>query len=87
MRNISIRIRNIASNLGTLLLLLLDISLSELDEFLTFSVHPRVVLVTHLVANVILDMGHSFIQVYTSCILNLLIFNVLLLPFQMLSFV
>jgi hypothetical protein len=40
----------------------LDIGLSELDEFLIFSVHPRVVLVTHLVANTILDMRHSFIK-------------------------
>jgi hypothetical protein len=61
MRNISIRIRNIASNLGTLLLLLLDISLSELDEFLTFSVHPRVVLVTHLVANGILAFKYALV--------------------------
>jgi hypothetical protein len=87
MRSISIRMRNIVSNLGALLLLLLDIDLSELDKFLTFSVHPRVVLVTHLVSNVILDMRHSCIQVCTSCILNLLIFNALLLPFERLNFV
>jgi hypothetical protein len=87
MRSISIRIRNIVSNLGALLLLLLDIVLGELDEFLTFSVHPRVVLVIHLVANAILDMRHSCIQVCTSCILNLLIFNSLLLPFERLNFV
>jgi hypothetical protein len=80
MRSISIRIRNIISNLGVLLLLLLDIGLGELDEFLTFSVHPRVVLVTHLVANAIFDMRHS-------CILNLLIFNAIVLPFERLSFV
>jgi hypothetical protein len=54
--------RNIVSNLGVLLLLLLDIGLSELDEFLIFSVNPRVVLVTHLVANTILYMRHSFIK-------------------------
>jgi hypothetical protein len=33
MRNISIRMRNIVSNLGALLLLLLDIGLGELNEF------------------------------------------------------
>jgi hypothetical protein len=54
MRSISIRMRNIVSNLGALLLLLLDIGLDELDEFLTFSVHPRVVLVTHFIANALL---------------------------------
>jgi hypothetical protein len=68
-----------------LLLLMVDIGLGELDEFLTFSVHPIVVLVSHLVANVILDMRHSCIQVCTSCILNLLIFDALLLPFERLS--
>jgi hypothetical protein len=45
MRSISIRIRSIVSGIDTLLLLLLDIGLGELDEFLTFSVHPRVVLI------------------------------------------
>jgi hypothetical protein len=87
MRTISIRMRNIVSNLGALLLLLLDIRLAELDEFLTFSVHPSVVLVTHLVVNVILDMRHSCIQVCTFCIFNLLIFNALLFTFERLSFV
>jgi hypothetical protein len=87
MRSISIRMRNIVSNLGVLILLLLDIGLGELDEFLTFSIHPSVVLVTHLIVNVILDMRHSCIQVCTSCIRNLLIFNALLLPFERLSFV
>jgi hypothetical protein len=61
MRSISIRMRNIINNLGALLLLLLDIGLGELDEFLTFSVYSRVVLVTHLVANAIFDMRHSSI--------------------------
>jgi ABC-type sulfate transport system permease subunit len=56
MRNIRIRIRDIVSGLHTLLLFLLDISLGELDEFLTFSVHPRVVLVTIFVANPTLDV-------------------------------
>jgi hypothetical protein len=79
--------RNIVSNLGDLLLLLLDIGLGELNKFLTFSVHPSVVLVTHVVVNAILDMRHSCIQVCTSFILNLLIFNSLLLPFERLSFV
>jgi hypothetical protein len=87
MRSISIRMRNIVSNLGVLLLFLLDIGLGELDEFFTFSVHLRVVLITHLVANVILDMRHSCIQLCTSCILNLLIFNSLVLSFERLSFV
>jgi hypothetical protein len=56
MRSISIRIRGIASSLDTLLLLLLDIGLGELDEFLTFSVHPRVMFITIFIANSILDM-------------------------------
>jgi hypothetical protein len=56
MRNISIRIRGIDSNLDTLLLLLLDIGFGELDELLTFSVHPRVVLITIFIANSTLDM-------------------------------
>jgi hypothetical protein len=56
MRNISIRIRCIVSGLDTLLLLLLDIGLGELDEFLTFNVYPRVVLITIFVANSILDL-------------------------------
>jgi hypothetical protein len=56
MRSISIRIRDIVSGLDTLLLLLLDIGLGELDEFLTFSFHPRVVLITIFIVNSILDM-------------------------------
>jgi hypothetical protein len=35
MRNVSIRIRSIVSGLDTLFLLLLNIGLDELDEFLT----------------------------------------------------
>jgi hypothetical protein len=35
MRSISIRIRDIVSGLGALLILLLNIRLGELDEFLT----------------------------------------------------
>jgi hypothetical protein len=42
-RSISIIIRNIISGLDSLLLLLLDIGLGELDELLTFCVHSRVV--------------------------------------------
>jgi hypothetical protein len=56
MRSISIRIRGIVSGFDTLLLLFLDIGLGELNEFLTFSVHPRVVLITIFVANFTLDM-------------------------------
>jgi hypothetical protein len=57
MRSISIRIRDIVSGLDTLLLLLLDIGLGELDEFLIFSVHPRVVLITIFIANSFLICG------------------------------
>jgi hypothetical protein len=56
MRSISIRIRNIVSGLDTFLLFLLDIGLGELDEFYTFSVHPRVVFITIFIANFTLDM-------------------------------
>jgi hypothetical protein len=56
MRSISIRIRSIVSGLDTLLLLLLDIGIGELDEFFTFSVHPRVMLITIFVVNSIIDM-------------------------------
>jgi hypothetical protein len=62
MRSISIRIRGIVSGFDTLLLLLLDIGLGELDEFLTFSVHPRVVLIIIFLANSILDMWPPCIQ-------------------------
>jgi hypothetical protein len=56
MRSISIRIRNIVSDLDSLLLLLLDIGLGELDELLTLCVHPRVVLITIFVVNPTLNM-------------------------------
>jgi hypothetical protein len=56
MRSISIRTRGIVSGLDTLLLLLLDIGLGKLDELLTFSVHPRVVVIIIFVANSTLDM-------------------------------
>jgi hypothetical protein len=56
MRSISIRIRNIVSDLDSLFLLLLDIGLGELDELLTLCVHPRVVLITIFVVNPTLNM-------------------------------
>jgi hypothetical protein len=56
MRSISIRIRGIVIGLDTLLLLLLDLRLGELDKFLTFTVHPRVVLITIFLANSTFDM-------------------------------
>jgi hypothetical protein len=56
MRSNSIRIRGIVSGLDTLLLLLLDIGLGELDEFLIFNAHPRVVLITIFIVNSTLDM-------------------------------
>jgi hypothetical protein len=79
MRSISMRVRNIVSGIDALLLLLLDIGLDELDEFLTFYVHPSVMLVIDLVANSTLDVRSSHIHICTSCILNLLFFNGLLL--------
>jgi succinate-acetate transporter protein len=80
MRNISIRIRGIVSGLDILLVLLLDIGLGELDEFLTFSIHPRVVLITIFVAIFTLDMWSPCIEEDTSCIFYffiLLILNLL----------
>jgi hypothetical protein len=73
MRSISIRMRNIVTNLGALLLLLLDIDLGELDEFFTFSVHSSVVLVTIFVANSIVDLWPPCIQEDTPCIFYLFI--------------
>jgi hypothetical protein len=81
MRSISIRIGCIVSGLNTLLLLLLDIGLGELDGFLTFSVHPTVVLIIIFIANFTLDMCHPCIQEDTPCIFYffiLLILNLLL---------
>jgi hypothetical protein len=81
MRNISIRIRGIISGFDTLLLLLLDIDLGKLDEFLTFSVHPRVVLITIFIANFTLDVWPPCIQEDTPYIFYffiLLILNLLL---------
>jgi hypothetical protein len=72
MRGISVRIRSIVSGLDALLLLMLNIALDKLDEFLTFCVHPWVVLVIGLVPNFILDMW-PYIQEDTSCIFDLFI--------------
>jgi hypothetical protein len=77
MRDISIRIRSIISVLDTLLLLLLDICLGELDKFLTLCVHSRVVLVTIFVSNSTRDMWPSCIQENTSCIFYLFILFIL----------
>jgi hypothetical protein len=77
MRDISIRIRSIVSGLDILLLLLLDICLGELDEFLNLCVHPRVMLATIFVSNSTLDMWHSCIQEDTSCIFYLFILLIL----------
>jgi hypothetical protein len=81
MRSISIRIRGIVSVLDILLLLLLDIGLGELDKFLIFSVHPRVVLITIFLANCTLDMWSPCIQEdtpYIFYVFILLILNLLL---------
>jgi hypothetical protein len=40
MKSINMNIRSIVSGLDVLLLLLLDIDFGELDELLTFCVHP-----------------------------------------------
>jgi hypothetical protein len=77
MKSISIRIRVIISGLDTLLLLLLDIGLGELDEFLTFSVHPRVVLITIFVANSTLDRWPPCIQKDTPYIFYFFIIMIL----------
>jgi hypothetical protein len=80
-KNPLIRIRGIVSGLDTLFLLLLDISLGELDKFLIFSVHPRVVLITIFVVNFILDMWPPCIQEDTPSIFYffiILILNLLL---------
>jgi hypothetical protein len=69
------RVRNIVIGLDALLLLLLNIGLGELDELLTFCVHPSVMLVTGLVANSTLDVRSSHIQICTSAYCNTLIFR------------
>jgi hypothetical protein len=70
MRSISIRIRNIVSGLDALLLLLLDIGHGE---FLTFYIHPRVMLLTIFVANPTLDVWPSCIEEDTPYIFYLFI--------------
>jgi hypothetical protein len=77
MRSISIIIGIIVSGLDALLLLLLNIGLGEHDEFLTFCVHPRVVLVTIFVNNSALDVWPSCIQEDTPCIFHLFILLIL----------
>jgi hypothetical protein len=57
------------------------------NEFFVIVVHPYVVLVSHLVANDIIDMMPSYIQVCTSCIFKFLILNGLLLLLKRLSLV
>jgi hypothetical protein len=81
------RVRNIVSGLDAFLMLLLNIGLDELDEFLTFCVHPNVKLVTGLITNSTLDVRSFHIHICTSCILKLLFFNDLLLLLERLSFV
>jgi hypothetical protein len=76
-RRASINIINMVSCF-VVLFHLMRVGSSELDEFLTIAVHPLVVLISHLVTNAIFDVRCSCIQVCTSCILNLLIFNGLL---------
>jgi hypothetical protein len=86
-RSISIRIRNIVSGLDALLLLLWVIGLGELDELLTFCVHPSVMLVPGLVADSTLDVRFSHVHISTSCILMSFFFNGLLLLLERLSVV
>jgi hypothetical protein len=45
----------------------------NLDKFFTVVVHPYIVLVSFIIPNATLDMRPSCVQVFTSCILNLLI--------------
>jgi hypothetical protein len=74
MRNIIsiiIGIRSIVCCLDACLLLLLDVFLGELDEFLTSCVHLSVVFVIVLVTNSTLNVWPSCIQEDTSCIFNL----------------
>jgi hypothetical protein len=86
-------VRSISINIGKMvscfvvLLHLMSVAFGELDKLLTIVVHPCVVFVSCLVLNAILDVGLSCIQVCTSCLLNLLIFNGLLLLLKRLSLV
>jgi hypothetical protein len=63
------------------------VAFGELDEFLTIVVHPCVVLISHLLANAILDVRPSCIQVCTPCILKLFFFNGLLLLLERLNLI
>jgi hypothetical protein len=73
-RSISVRsIRNAVSVIEALLLFMVWVSLSELDELFAIWVHSWIILVTALVANAIFDMWRPWIQEYTSCIFNLFI--------------
>jgi hypothetical protein len=58
MRSISIRIRSIVTGLDILLLLLLNIGLAKLNEFLTLCVHHRVVfvIILYLIPFLICDL-------------------------------
>jgi hypothetical protein len=85
-RSISINIRKMVSCF-VILFHLMRVAFGELDEFLTVVVHPCVVLISHLVANTILDVGPSYTQACTPCMLNLLIFNGHLLLLKRLSLV
>jgi hypothetical protein len=78
-RRISFNIRNMVSCF-VVLLYLMRVAFGELDEFLTIGIHPYVVLISHLVTNAVFDIRPS-------CILNLLIFNGILLLLERLSFV
>jgi hypothetical protein len=84
--SININIRNMVSCF-IVLLHLMRVVFDELNEFLPIVVHPCIVLIFHLVANVILDVRTSCIQVRTSCILKLFFFNDLLLLLERLSLV
>jgi hypothetical protein len=70
-----------------ILLHLMRVVFDELDEFLTIVVYPCVMLISHLVFNVILDVRLSCIQVCTPCILRFFFFNGLLLLLERLSLI
>jgi hypothetical protein len=80
MRSIKIKTRTIRDmvNYFVVLLHFVGVGFGELDESFTI-VHSWVVLVSHLVPYVILDMRISCIQVCTPFMLNLFTFNGLLL--------
>jgi hypothetical protein len=87
--SISINIRSIIDMVScfVVFLHLVRVGFDELVGLFAIVVHPSIVFVSDLVSNVILDVGPSFIQVCTSFILNLLIFNGLLLLLKRLSLV